>query len=139
MTIRAIVDKWAVADRIKQEFLKWLSTQGFVLDEEPGPGFSQLKLEELRPPFTLSDAKDILSQLVAPGPAFYSFILSLAHHSFRLPQSILASLLAKLQRTHTPSTLSQDSSEMVMPAWRQTSQTALKLSSLPLTEYWLCV
>ena len=63
MTIRAIVDKWPVADRIKQAFLEWLPEEGFVLDEEPGPGFSQLKLEELRPPFSLSDAKDILSQL----------------------------------------------------------------------------
>ena len=63
MTIRAKVDKWPVADRIKQAFLEWLPEEGFVLDEEPGPGFSQLKLEELRPPFSLSDAKDILSQL----------------------------------------------------------------------------
>ena len=47
MTIRAIVDKWPVADRIKHAFLEWLPEEDLVLDEEPGPGFSQLKLWDL--------------------------------------------------------------------------------------------
>ena len=65
MTIRTIVKNWAIAERIKDDFLEWLPSEGYKLDGEPGPGFFTLELGDLRPPFNRSDAKDILSQLPA--------------------------------------------------------------------------